>query len=215
MLPEISLRAVTKEDVVRVDGWLKEEIVNSSWYGVDDNGNPVHLGYTPRRVLSSESDSEWDELFGNERPRKIYAIYTPGGEHIGEAQMVIRAPMWEAQLFVLIGRTDMWHQSYGSSALIQLMDIAFYTYGLHRAWVDVPDYNQVAIHMCERLGFQIEGRLRGTHPKGGEWYDSLAMGLLSNEYPRRRARLMGGQEEPPMWTSPVMEGPLDREPREG
>ena len=36
----------------------------------------------------------------------------------------------------------------------------------------------------------LEGRLRGTHRKDGEWYDSMAMGLLFNEYARRRARLM-------------------------
>ena len=123
-------------------------------------------------------------------------MLTAEGKHIGEGQMVIEAPLWEAQLFILIGQKDLWYRGYGTAGLVRLLDLAFYNHGLHRAWVDVPDYNLPAIHMCERIGFVLEGRLRGTHPKGGEWFDSLAMGLLSNEYARRRARLVQQAEEP-------------------
>ena len=138
--------------------------------------------------------SEWDEVFNGE-VRKIFSVLTADGQHIGEGQIVIESPLWEAQLFILIGRKDLWYRGYGTAALAQLLDLTFYTYGLHRAWVDVPEYNLPAIHMCERIGFILEGRLRATHPKGEEWYDSLAMGLLSDEYARRRTRLVEGAEE--------------------
>ena len=62
---------------------------------------------------------------------------------------------------------------------------------LHRVWADVPEYNDHAIQMFGHVGFVLEGRLRGTHPKDGEWYNSSAMGLLFDEYSRRRARLLG------------------------
>jgi RimJ/RimL family protein N-acetyltransferase len=45
--------------------------------------------------------------------------------------------------------------------------------------------------MFRHLGFVLEGHLRRTHRKENEWYDSFAMGLLADEYPRRRARLLG------------------------
>ncbi len=48
--------------------------------------------------------------------------------------------------------------------------------------------------MCERIGFVLEGRLRDTHPKDGQWHDSLAMGLLSQEYAKRRTKLMGPEQ---------------------
>jgi len=44
--------------------------------------------------------------------------------------------------------------------------------------------------MAQHVGFVMEGRLRKTHRKNDEWFDSTVLGLLADEYPRRRARLM-------------------------
>jgi len=194
MLPEVRLTEVSMEDVKRIAEWLGDEEVNASWYGTSEQGEPYHIGYSPRQMLEA-TPSEWNEVFSNE-PRKFFSVLNAEGEHIGEGQIVIEAPLWEAQLFILIGRKDLWYRGYGTSGLIQLLDLAFHTYGLHRAWVDIPEYNLPAIHMCDRIGFILEGRLRGTHPKNGKWYDSMAMGLLSSEYARRRARLVEQAEEP-------------------
>jgi RimJ/RimL family protein N-acetyltransferase len=192
MLPEVRLTQITPDDVRRMEEWLRDPEVNSSWYGANETGEPMHIGYSPARMLKADS-REWDEVFNGET-RKVYSVVTADHQHIGEVQMVIESPLREAQLFVLIGQKDLWYRGYGTAALVHLLDLAFYTYGLHRAWVDVPEYNLPAVHMCERAGFVLEGRLRGSHPKDGQWYDSLAMGLLSNEYARRRAHLMEAAE---------------------
>ena len=216
MLPEVKLSKIVREDVQRLSEWLKLPEVHSSWFGSDQGGQALHIGYMPDRMLTQASEGEWEEVFGNDGPRKMFAVYTEDGQHIGEAQIVVEVPLWEAQLFVIIGRSEFWHQSYGTAALVQLLDMAFYTFGLHRAWVDIPDYNDAALHMCERIGFQVEGHLRGTHPKDGQWYNSLAMGILASEYPRRRARLTDRAVEPAMWSMPQVEGPFDEAPsREG
>ena len=51
-----------------------------------------------------------------------------------------------------------------------------------------------ALRLCRHVGFVLEGHFRKTHRKGDTWYDSFAMGLLSDEYERRRARLMESGE---------------------
>ena len=122
--------------------------------------------------------------------RRIYSIYTVDGTHIGEGQLVVESPLMEAQLFLLVGRKDLWHHHYGTMAMIKLLDEAYEDQGLHRVWVDVPEYNEHALQMCQHLGFVLEGHLRKTHRKDGEWYDSSAMGLLAEEYMRRRSRLI-------------------------
>ena len=104
--------------------------------------------------------------------------------------MEIERVLQEAQLFILIGRKDLWHQHYGTMALVQLLDQAYESYELHRVWADIPEYNEHALQMFRHLGFVLEGHLRKTHRKDGEWYDSFAMGLLTDEYRRRRARVM-------------------------
>ena len=190
MFPDITLAEVTREDVQRLSEWLDDPEVNSLWYGVGDDQMPLHIGYAPHELLKSADEDEWRLTF-NSDTRKVFAIYTSEGEHIGEGQLVIEWPLLEAQLFVLVGRKDLWHHHYGTSALIELLDQAFNLYALHRVWVDVPEYNEHALQMFRHIGFVLEGHLRRTHRKDNEWYDSLAMGLLADEYSRRRARLMG------------------------
>ena len=188
MLPDVRLVQVTRDDVSRIAEWLQDEEVNGSWYGLDAQGRALHKGYIPRHMLKA-SGSEWDQVF-NSAERKIFSVLTAEGEHIGEGHMVVEAPLHEAQLFILIGRKDLWYWGFGTAAMVQLLDLAFYIHDLHRAWVDIPEYNLPALHMCERIGFILEGRLRRTHFKGEEWYDSLVMGLLADEYERRRPLLM-------------------------
>ena len=189
MFPEVQLAAITREDVSRVDEWLNDTEVNSSWYGVDQHGIPLHIGYAPQEMRQASED-EWQQVFQDD-DRKILSVYTKEGDHIGEGQLVIEWTRLEAQLFLLVGRKDLWHHHYGTAALIRLLDQAFDTFQLHRVWVDVPEYNEHALQMFRQLGFVLEGHLRGTHRKNDEWYDSMAMGLLSDEYSRRRAWVLG------------------------
>ena len=188
MFPEIKLTTGTREDVKRIIEWLDDAEVNSMWYGLGDDGKPLHIGYSPHELLES-SDEQIQQVFEDE-VRRIYSVYTDDGAHIGEGQLVVESPLMEAQLFLLVGRKDLWHHHYGTMAMIKLLDEAYEDHGLHRVWVDVPEYNEHALQMCQHLGFVLEGRLRKTHRKDGQWYDSSAMGLLAEEYMRRRSRLM-------------------------
>ena len=189
MFPEVKLISATREDVERVAEWLDDAEVNSMWYGLGEDALPLHIGYSPHRVLQAPEE-ELQTIFDHE-DRKIYSVYTQENEHIGEGQLVIEWPLLEAQLFLLIGRKDLWHHHYGTMALIKLLDQAYETHGLHRVWVDVPEYNEHALQMFRHIGFVLEGHFRKAHRKDGEWYDSSTMGLLADEYTRRRSRLMG------------------------
>ena len=190
MLPEVSLVQPVREDIQRMADWLGDKEVSALWYGSGEDGIPLHTGYSPHLVMQASED-EWRRTF-EDNDRKIYAIYTKEGEHIGEGQLVIEWPLQEAQLYILIGRKDLWHRHYGTMGLILLLDEAYNTFELHRVWADIPEYNKHALQMFRHVGFVLEGHLRKTHRKDGEWFDSLAMGLLTDEYVRRRSRLMGG-----------------------
>jgi RimJ/RimL family protein N-acetyltransferase len=188
MFPEVTLAAPTREDVQRVAEWLSDPEVNAVWYGVGDDGKPLHTSYNPEALAAGGQD-DWDHVFGDEN-RAIFSIYNEDGEHIGEAHLVIEWPLLEARADLLVGRKDLWHHHFGISGLIGLLDHAFGPLGLHRVWVDVPEYNDPGMQMVQHVGFVVEGHLRQTHRKNGEWYDSSVLGLLAEEYPRRRARLM-------------------------
>ena len=193
MLPRVTLEPVKREDLQRMADWLTDRDVNSSWYGLDDSGKPLHIGYDPGDLLQA-SEEQLDETF-NSDDRKFYSIYSPESEHIGEGQLVVEWSLEEAQLFILIGRKDLWHHHYGTSALLMLLDEAFDGLGLHRVWIDVPEYNNHALRMFRHVGFVLEGHFRRSHRRDDEWYDSFAMGLLFDEYTRRRERLLSSLSE--------------------
>ena len=190
MFPQVSLTTeVSREDVSRIRDWLRDPEVSSLWYGTDDSdGHALHIGYAPEQIEGIDDDG-WHQIFSQDE-RRIYSIYSTEESHIGEGQLLVEWPLEEAQLFIMIGRKDLWHHHYGTAALVAMLDEAFNSLELHRVWVDVPEYNVHALQMFRHLGFVLEGHLRRTHRKDGDWYDSFAMGLLTDEYSRRRNRVL-------------------------
>ena len=151
MTPNISLKKVTLDDVARIGLWLEDSEISNYWFGQDESGTPLHIGYSPRKMLGV-SDAEWAETFSDEN-RLIASVYDSAESHIGETQIVFEHALHEAQVFLIIGRKDLWLHHFGTAALIKLLDYLFQERSLHRVWVDVPVYNIHAAHICERLGF--------------------------------------------------------------
>lgn len=179
------LQPVSREDVQRIAGWLEDQEVSDSWFGRDEHGVPIHIGYRPRDMVRANPEA-WAEAFFSP-DRRVYSIYTDAEGHVGEIQIELEEPLRNAQIVVLIGRKDLWRQGYGSSAMASALDVIFADLQMHRAWADVPEYNKPALGMCQQLGFTLEGRLRATRFRDGKWYDSIVMGMLADEYARRKA----------------------------
>ena len=188
MLQRVKLEAVTRDDINRLSEWLEDDDINRIWYGRDESNLPNHVGYVPTNIINAD-DNLWKQTFSDAR-RKIFSIYVDGSQHIGEGHILLEPLPRNARIFVLVGRKDLWYQGFGTAAMVQLLDEVFYTYNYHRAWVDVPEYNKPALHMCDNIGFVTEGHLKGRHQMNGAWYDTLIMGLLVDEYTRRRARFV-------------------------
>ena len=151
MLPAVTLRGVSREDVDRIGWWLDDEEVSSRWFGHYACGEPVHRGYDPAHMLEA-SEVEWDRVFRHDPRRFIFSIYSEQQEHIGECQLLLD-DTGGAELSLLIGRKDLWHGGYGTSTVVALLDQVFSYYQLDRAWVNVPEDNQPASGLFTKLGF--------------------------------------------------------------
>ena len=150
MLPNISLKPVSRDDVDRVGWWLEDEEISSRWFGHYASGDPIHRGYDPTHMLES-SDYEWDHIFGDPQ-RLIFSIYNDEQDHLGECQIILDND-GGGELALLIGRKDLWHHGYGAATVLVLMDRTFTTLGLSKAWVNVPEDNLPALGLFEKLGF--------------------------------------------------------------
>ena len=185
-MAQVELKQVTRDDVGRIAEWLKDPEVAESWFGRYTYGDPAHLGYEPEKMLDA-TEAEWDEVFHDphhEPHRDIFSIYSLDGDHVGEGQLSIDEALGDAQISVLIGRKDRWHSGFGTAAVLAMLEHVFEHLHLHRAWVDVPEYNMPARNMFATIGFQHEGTLRQSRPHEGARHNSAILGILIDEYER-------------------------------
>lgn len=75
---------------------------------------------------------------------------------------------------------------WGSEAQRAVLEHAFETMGLERIWLTVDVENARAIRSYQKVGFQLEGRLRSTIYRDGAWGDLLIMSMLRPEWLARR-----------------------------
>jgi RimJ/RimL family protein N-acetyltransferase/cytidylate kinase len=154
MIPNVILKAVSRDDVDNVGWWLEDDDVSARWFGHYGCGDPVHRGYDPQHMLES-SDWEWQSVFDDPH-RLIFSIYSESEEHVGESQVLLDGS-GGAELSLLIGRKDLWHHGYGTSTVLALLDRVFNTLQMERAWVAIPEDNEPALGLFEKLGFAREG----------------------------------------------------------
>ncbi|MDP6454839.1 MAG: GNAT family protein [SAR202 cluster bacterium] len=84
-----------------------------------------------------------------------------------------------------LGDSPNWGKGYGNEATRLVLGFAFNELNLHRVQLTVFDYNQRAINMYEKLGFQREGVYREFLQRDGRRFDMYLYGLLRHEWDAR------------------------------
>lgn len=85
-------------------------------------------------------------------------------------------------LAIGIGDRRNWGQGYGYEAMRLILAFAFHELNLHRVQLTAFSYNERAIALYERLGFQREGVFREFVQRDGRCYDMYLYGLLRREW---------------------------------
>ena len=86
---------------------------------------------------------------------------------------------------IAIGETKHWGQGYGYEVMQLALQFAFDELNLHRVQLTVFSYNERAIALYEKLGFQREGVHREYLQRDGTRYDMYLYGLLHSEWEGR------------------------------
>jgi len=90
-------------------------------------------------------------------------------------------------------------QGYGLEAEVLLLNYAFNVLNLRKIWSEIFDYNEAALELHWKTGFQIEGHLRQHVFKAGKYVDLVLIGLLKEEFMACADRLcseLGFHERP-------------------
>ncbi|MFC6038768.1 GNAT family N-acetyltransferase [Paenisporosarcina macmurdoensis] len=83
---------------------------------------------------------------------------------------------------VSIFNREFWGKGYGTEAMSLLLKFGFEILNLHRIGLNVFSYNTRGKKSYEKLGFKQEGIVRDELFYNGQYYDSILMGVLKDEF---------------------------------
>jgi RimJ/RimL family protein N-acetyltransferase len=76
-------------------------------------------------------------------------------------------------------------RGYASEAIVMVLRYFFEELGYQKVTTGVYECNPASIALHEKLGYQLEGRLRRMVYTGGKYYDELMFGMTREEFAER------------------------------
>ncbi len=169
----VSLRELRPADARAVHRWFNtpqviEGLVEQRESFSEDDARR----WVERASGSSGRDRKW-AVEVDERPDAVgfTALYGVGGQ---------AAP----ELGILVGEPELWGSGVGSQAQTLTIALAFDELGAHRVVELILVDNARARRVVERLGFELEGIMRGHVKRGGRLLDVAVYGLLPEGFKR-------------------------------
>ncbi len=161
------------------DSDLNEEYVQ--WLNDPEVTRYLGVGRFPQTQASIR---QYLERFQDSTTDLILAIVDrKSNQHIGN--ITLNRISWidrTADTGLMIGRRQFWGKGYAFEAWGLLIEHAFQTLGLRKIVAGAMVEHAASIAVLKRLGFQVEGVLRGQYFIDGEYRDAVRMGLFKEEF---------------------------------
>lgn len=90
---------------------------------------------------------------------------------------------------ILIYDPSLWSGGYGTEALSLWVECLFQHLNIARVGITTWSGNPRMMRCAEKIGMQLEGRMRKCRYYKGVYYDSIRMGILREEWEARTVRL--------------------------
>ncbi len=125
----------------------------------------------------------YDEIIQDPLRQGMFGIFLQDGTPIGMVDYRDLDPVNRtAVVGIMIGEKNLWDQGFGTDAFATLCRLLFDRFGLRRLQADAWEGNQRSLAMMQKVGFQIEGRLRKAERVRGVVTDVIVLGLLVEEF---------------------------------
>ncbi|MEY4751134.1 MAG: UDP-N-acetylglucosamine--N-acetylmuramyl-(pentapeptide) pyrophosphoryl-UDP N-acetylglucosamine [Pseudomonadota bacterium] len=143
------------------------------------NSEAVRRWMFSTNTITEQEHREWFAKNQN-NPLRHLLVYTEDETSLGFVNISEHADSRNAEwgFYIAPDAPPGTGQRMGKTAL----SYAFNALALHKVSGHVLHFNQRSIRFHEKLGFQLEGRLRDEHYDGSSYHDVVLFGLLSNDY---------------------------------
>ncbi|MDU5080721.1 GNAT family protein [uncultured Tissierella sp.] len=172
---KIILRKMTLQDIELYHIWRNDiEVMKSTSLFLDI----YHIDDTKEFVSQV--------ILGSESSRSYIIVERESNKPVGITSLInIDYKNRNAECIIDIGDKTSWGKGYGTEAMKLLLNYSFLEMNLHRVYLRVFSFNNKAIKLYEKIGFQHEGRSRESIFREGKWHDIIHMAILQNEYIKR------------------------------
>ena len=176
--PRVRLRAFVVEDWEAYHAW-----------NVDDeqtrNLDQIHF---PQSAGAARQWAEREAARGPDGDNFRFVIENEHGEVVGDLSTHdcdLRVGTFSYGISI---RADQRGKGYAREAIPLLLRYYFEEKRYQKATVTIFSFNEPSVILHERLGFQLEGRLRRMAYTAGAYHDALIYGMTAEEFTERFTR---------------------------
>lgn len=164
---------------VRLRRFKEEELQQILLWYIDRELNRM-AGFAYNEPTLDKLRSNMLSSFGKD-PMNLVIEELETGKAIGTIQLYdINRFDGNCMLGIRIGEKDRQGKGLGPEAIKLLVDYAFDTLKLKRVSLKVYEYNENAKKCYEKIGFEIEGRLRKSAKVEDTYYDEILMSMINS-----------------------------------
>lgn len=171
-LPIVALERVSLRHAARMLRWFRDPYVREN----------VGLRASP----TAQRTRAWIRRASRD-PATLALAVVVEGRHVGNVVLDrIDPKLGMARLSIYIGEADARGSGIGRAAVRAALRVAFDELRLNKVWLIVHADNDKAVRTYRASGFISEGRLREEFLVRGRRVDVLYMGILREDFARRR-----------------------------
>lgn len=170
---------------IRLTGVTPKDLpIIASWYQ-----NPEflrHFDARPAYPRAQAKIAKWLEDCHQANNAFVFAVRQMDSEEV-LGIVELDGILWNTRVswFSIAIAPDRWGKGYGTEAMNLGLNFAFCELNLHRIQLTVFSYNNRAVALYKKLGFQREGVYREFLQRDGNRYDMYLYGLLRHEWESR------------------------------
>ena len=164
----IVLRAMQEEDLKKSIGWVNDA----------DTARAINR-FSP---VSYANHLNWFHSIINDPKKTVFAIDSEDGEYVGNCGLSdIDFRNRKAELWIYLSKEST-GKGYGLNATTALIKYGYNKLNLNRIYLYVMGYNNPAISLYKKLGFEHEGVFKENFYIDGKYEDTVHMALLRKNF---------------------------------
>lgn len=168
---KVILRAIEEEDIE-----MLRQLTNSPDF------EKMVVGWS--FPISKKEEEEWFVKCKNDLLCIRYIIETKADGAVG--MIGLKNIDWKNGtadgLGMRIAKKELRTKGLATDAWMTLMRYAFYELRLNRINGAALEYNEISLHICQKVGFKIEGTQRNAVYKNGQFVNLIMLGCLKSDY---------------------------------